>query len=264
MIDEARRMVDELGHEQVSRLEPELLAAALLHFTHGYPLNAPNVDPALNAEEREMGIQMMAIELPQMAKANADSELPQKHLAEIFSFEIHDLMDALATGKDHPVLDRWMKRRTQNRNRQTPTRRGVMLRNIAVLGTEWLKDIGFPYTRGYIEVARIANATGVFVEHIDHGGDVTPAAVRHWREAAMSNNDLPRSRQGGLGDILGLETPAKSEIEQSRLFRFWCEVIRRSFLAFGTSVIHQMVQSGRDPFADYPEDIRRSYYGQAG
>jgi hypothetical protein len=252
---------EKLGARAVGELTPEALAAEVVWIARGIPKGLENTNELQNKNNRLIFIEWVKYRLfGNFKPENLENKIDQ-HFLFLLQFEIADLFDALENGKNHPLLSSWQEKRRHFNNRKSPTKRGSMLQECAVIGTEWLHSNGMTLRTAYEEVAKIANETGVYDEHLDHGNRVTPAAVRHWRANSSLHKAPPE--MPALSIDLNL-TSLDLNYADTRTFRFWRELIRLSMLGIGTSVLIQMMYAGRDPFENFPEHIRELAYGKSG
>lgn len=238
--------------KNLDQTPPELIAARLINLMVGTPLEIRKLTLEDNNERRMQLFQMLAIELPTVAKTQGSGTNEQRHFAQIAGFELWDLVDAIWEGKDHPMLKHWLQKRREKGHRLKPTMRGQALREGAVVSAQWFVDCGLTRKQAYSEVAAVANETGVFVEYSDTDRKVTPNAIRRWRENALKPPILAFLQ---ICDQLRLP-PKGAEGFEGRTLPFVRAMCRRSLLGLGTSVVGQMLLYGVDVFAGYPESVR--------
>ena len=251
MDDIAGLLRDEFGQE-LTTINPELLAAAALNLWSGIPYDLPNItDKEHTSNGFRISLQLLAIELPELVKQSAGGNTQHKHLAASLSFELKDFVDAIETGKSHPVLDAWQEKKREVANRPAPRRKTIFLREIAVIAVEWMRAAGLTLEEAYVAVANIANNSGAFLHHTDHDGKITKRTIRYWRNNYGTTNTPAPTFSADLVEKLDLE-PIVPPVVEHRSYRFWAEVIRRNFLAVEMPLVFQMMGMGIDPYEGYP------------
>jgi hypothetical protein len=244
------------GLKNIEKDTPENLAEQILRISRGYPIGLLNIPKSgENAKLRRAFFHGEAIRLL-VTHTNPTEEFltPEEHLERVKALEFNDLIEALATGANHPALEAWQEKRTAPANRQPPTRRGRRLREIAIDGVEVLHANGMSFQSAYHEVAQLINKTGAFDDYNEK--QISAKALQKWRERSgrpvLLDDEMEISKIFKLNRI-------KKDYKKDRTFLFWREVIRITVLAEGAAWIYQMLLEGYDPAAGFPEKAKAAF-----
>lgn len=242
-------------------LAPDTLANEVLNCAWNSHEQLVPVLPQTNPIRGVMSLSLAQIEFSKILSENLH-QFPNPALALRFMTEIEELFDALSNGKSHPALEHWKNIKSDKGSRGEVTVLGQQLKDYAALSACSLKKLGLTFGLANIEVAKLANHSGVFIQYLDKDTPVTDHAIDHWKRDAKSRNKKIDHGNYELFQTLKLEKLNKEDYQFSRTFIFWREHTLQIFLKMGTALVDQMLQAGIDPVEGHEDEIRTRFYGK--